>query len=162
MYRVAKRGVLAFEARDSLSMRITERLGLTQEYEVAENECCGVNATEIPNYIYRWTEREVEKTIKSFSPTFKHKFFYKYATRYPNGFDVSKSKKLIIKFLYPFFLFFSALFPKQQNNFIFFIEKPTIRNSLLPWLVFNDNEQKIKYNKIWVDQNYKKLKNRHI
>lgn len=160
MYRVAIKGVLIFEGHDSLLIRITQKLGLTQEYEVAENSTCGVNGTDVPNYIFRWTRREVEKTIKSYAPAFKHRFLYKHATRYPNGFDLSKSKRLLIKLLYPLFLLLVILFPSQQNNFVIFIEKPSIQDSLLPWLTFDQSEKKIKYNKPWVDKYYRYLRMR--
>ncbi len=93
MYRVGKKGILAFEGRDSLLIRIAEKLGFTQKYEVAGTyPGNGVNSTDIPNFIYRWTEREIEKTIKTFSPCFKHKFQYRYGTLYPDGPDLSSSK----------------------------------------------------------------------
>ncbi len=51
-----KIGILAFEARDSLLMRIVTKLNLAQEYEHAAvfyNNCShgGVNNTQIPNYV---------------------------------------------------------------------------------------------------------------
>jgi ubiquinone/menaquinone biosynthesis C-methylase UbiE len=71
LYRVSKKGALAFESRDSLLIRIAERFGLTQTYEVAGSyQGMGVNGTDIPNFIYRWTEREIRKTISSYSPFF--------------------------------------------------------------------------------------------
>jgi ubiquinone/menaquinone biosynthesis C-methylase UbiE len=68
MYRVARKGMLAFEARDSALMHCLERFRVTPTYEHAAvyyNDCKygGVNNTEIPNFVFRWTEREVEKTI---------------------------------------------------------------------------------------------------
>jgi SAM-dependent methyltransferase len=62
LYRVARKGILAFESRDSVIIRLLERYGVTQTFEHAAvyyNDCKfgGVNNTEIPNYIYRWTLR---------------------------------------------------------------------------------------------------------
>lgn len=83
LYRVSKKGFLAIESRDSVLIRITQKTGLTEEYEVKGNfPGSGVNGTDIPNYIYRWTEREVEKTIKCFDPCFKQKYYYRYGTIY--------------------------------------------------------------------------------
>lgn len=73
MYRVAKKIVLFIEAQDSLLMRLAVRYGLVPEYEMnairdSGGLSGGVNGTPIPNYVYRWTKREVEKTIRSLDP----------------------------------------------------------------------------------------------
>jgi len=160
MYRVAKKGVLVFESRDSLLMQIAEKLGLTQKYEVAGcYPTSGVDGTNIPNYIYRWTEREIEKTINTYAPAFKHKFTYKYWSIYPDGPDLSSTKKLLLKLVRPFYFLFVNIFPKQQNGLVFFIEKPTNENSLLPWL-FYDNNKKIDVDTNWINQYYKKSRNK--
>ena len=59
----------------------------------------------------------------------------------------------------PFYWVFVKLFPRQQNLFAFYIEKPLIPEALFPWLVFDDHERKIKFNKKWGDQKYKSLSN---
>lgn len=164
MYRVARKGILAFEARDSMTMRFLERSGFTQVYEHAAvyfNDCVygGVNNTEIPNYIYRWTERDVEKTIQSYAPNFKHRFHYRYGTAFPCTPELEKGgwKKLaILWFARPLFWCFAKVFPKQQNQFAFFIEKPRIPGSLFPWLVFDEQEHRIRFNKTWGDQRYRR------
>src|SRR3989339_403735 len=79
MYRVAKQGVVVIESRDSWLMRLLIKFNITPDFETAaifDHHCKygGVNNTCIPNYIYRWTEREVEKTIKSYAPHVRHKF----------------------------------------------------------------------------------------
>ena len=71
MYRVARKVVVAFESRDSLTMRTAVRLGLTLDYEtdsLTADGKGGVAETGIPNFVYRWTERDVIKTIASFDP----------------------------------------------------------------------------------------------
>ena len=73
MLRVAKKGVGVFEARDSLLNSISTKLGLVPLYEL---EPCvlskgaegGLRNSNIPNFIYRWTEREVKKTVNSYLP----------------------------------------------------------------------------------------------
>ena len=77
MYRVARHGVLAFEARDSLLMRMAVRAGRVPVYETCAVRSHnfrygGVRNTGVPNYIYRWTETEVEKTIASYAPHAPH------------------------------------------------------------------------------------------
>jgi SAM-dependent methyltransferase len=163
MYRVAKKGVLAFESRDSALIRILEKYNFTQTYETAAvffNECKygGVNNTEIPNFIYRWTEREIEKTIRSYSPYYKHTFIYKYGYDLPCTPQSERKgliKKMFINLFRPFYTIFIKLFPKQQNLFAFYIEKPN-NNSLFPWLKINTKLSKITFNQEWGENKYKK------
>lgn len=166
MYRVAKKGILAIESRDSVIMRLLIKCGWTLNYEheaVFHHECKygGVNNTEIPNYIYRWTEREIEKTIQSYAPCFEHNFIYKYGYDFPFTPKKEKgggSKYVILKIFEPFYKVFVKLFPKQQNLFSFYIEKPNSNNSLFTWLKIEDNG-KITFNKEWAEQKYKSKKN---
>jgi SAM-dependent methyltransferase len=163
MYRVARKGILAFESRDSVIIRLFEKFGFTQTYEHAAvfySDCKygGMNNTEIPNYIYRWTEREIEKTIQSYAPYFKHKFVYNYGTAFPCTPELENNAKLkvtLLKSMRLFFYVFVKLFPKQQNLFSFYVEKPIILNSLFPWLIFDDKSGKITFNKEWGNQKYK-------
>ncbi len=165
MYRVAKKGILAFEARDSKLMSILEKFGFSQTYEhgaVYHNECKygGVNNSQIPNYIYRWTEREVEKTIQSYAPCFKHEIFYRYGAAFPGFLETenkARFRMILAKILYPLFYVFSKLFPKQQNLFAFYVKKPSISNSLLPWLVFDNKKRKIIFNAAWGNRKYKRV-----
>jgi len=88
MYRVSRQGVIVFESRDSLAMRLAVRLGLTADYELAavqwnDGLLGGVNNSDIPNYVYRWTEREFEKTIRSYDPTGPQRFEYFYGLNLP-------------------------------------------------------------------------------
>ncbi len=138
MYRVARKGVAIFEARDSFTMRLLERLGLTQSYEHSavydEGNSGGVNNTDIPNYVYRWTEREVEKTIASYAPGYKHRFRYRHGSTSPSTPELGFFRRLAVTLATPGFLLFSALFPGQRNLFAAFIEKPKAGQSLHPWL----------------------------
>ena len=162
MYRVAKKGILCIESRDSFIMQIIVGLRLSQDYEHAAvyyNDCKygGVNNTEIPNYVYRWTEREVEKTIQSYAPSAKHNFIYKYGTSYPSIPKEEKNNRLKLLFLnvmQPLYWVFTKIFSKQQNLFAFYVEVPNISNMLFPWLKVDEN-QNIVFNRSWGDQNYK-------
>jgi len=164
MYRVSKIGILAFEARDSLLMKLVTQLNLAQEYEHAAvfyNDCShgGVNNTQIPNYVYRWTEREIEKTIQSYNPISKHTFLYDYGSAYPctpelelkNGFKV-----IFLSLLKPFYVIFSKIFYKQQNQFAFFILKASKQSKLFPWLYKEKDTDDIKFNKKWAEKKYRK------
>lgn len=70
MYRVSRKQAIAFESRDSFLMRTAVRLGLTLDCEIDAivGDKGGVAETGVPNFVYRWTEREVEKVIASFDP----------------------------------------------------------------------------------------------
>ena len=68
LYRVARVAAVAFESRDSALMRLAVRLGAVDEYELAAVAAHGLRSggvanSSTPNYVYRWTEREVEKTV---------------------------------------------------------------------------------------------------
>ena len=78
LYRVARVAVVALESRDSTLMRLGVRLGAVDEYELGAVAAHGLRAggvenTSTPNYVYRWTEREVEKTVASFAPHARHR-----------------------------------------------------------------------------------------
>ena len=163
MYRTARLGVLALEPRDTFTTRCLKKMGFTQSYEataVYYNDCKygGLNNTEIPNYIYRWTEREIEKTIKSFAPCFDHKFIYRYGTAFPCAPELEKKgslKQFVLIVMRPIYNLFTKFFPKQKNLLAFFIEKPKITDDLFPWLVYNENEKIVKFNKEWGDNKFK-------
>jgi ubiquinone/menaquinone biosynthesis C-methylase UbiE len=165
MYRTAKIASLSFEARDSMLMKLFEKTGLTQTFEHAAvyfNGCSfgGVNNTEIPNYVYRWTEREIEKCIKSYAPYCKQNFIYKYGSAFPATPELERKgeiKLYFLKFARPFYIIFTKIFPKQQNLFAFYIKKPVIQENLQPWLIFDENTKEMKFNKAWGDQKYIKV-----
>jgi len=76
MYRVARKSVIFFESQDSLAMRLAAALNLAGEYEVNRNLSAGgrgggVDDKPIPNHVYRWTLREVEKLVRSLDPAHK-------------------------------------------------------------------------------------------
>jgi ubiquinone/menaquinone biosynthesis C-methylase UbiE len=161
MYRVAKKGVVAFESRDSLLMKFLELANLTPSYEhVAvyynDGKFGGVNNTEIPNYIYRWTEREIEKTISTYAPYAKHEFRYRYGNDVPSSIGLERKatlKQVIISVAKPFYHLFTLLFPKQQNLFAFYTEKPNIPANLYEWLKLEEGN--IKFNYEWAKAIYK-------
>jgi len=73
MVRVSRQHVFFVEPNDSWALRMLVRLGLSFPYElaaVAAHEYLhgGMRDGSIPNYIYRWTRREVEKCIASYHP----------------------------------------------------------------------------------------------
>ena len=144
-------------------MRLMERLGFAQVYEptaVYMNDCKfgGVNNTEIPNFIYRWTEREVEKTIQSYSPLYKHNILYSYGTALPCTPELEKGakiKRILITVLRPVYLLFAGIFFRQQNQFAFFVEKSGSPAALFPWLTPGESEGEVRFSKEWGDRQYR-------
>lgn len=126
MYRVARKGCLVIEARDSLIMRIAGALGLTPWYEleaVTTNQWTagGLRNGPLPNFIYRWTEREVRKTVES---AFPHKlnsvrFFYGMRDQSDRMTMCSWPRRMITRTLYGAAWLVQRIFPRQCNSFGF-------------------------------------------
>ncbi len=142
MYRVARRGIFALEARDSLLVRAAVRLGLTPEYEltaVAANDfrAGGVANTSVPNYVYRWTEREVEKTIASFAPHSRNRilFFHELElSLYALKVGGRRLQRAAARATQPLLSALVKAFPRQANLFAFAVLKPDLPGGLHPWL----------------------------
>jgi len=162
MYRVARQGIVVLESRDSFIMKIATWLGFTQTYEHAAvyyNSCRygGVQNTHIPNFVYRWTEREIEKTINSYAPFAPHRFRYCYGNDIPCSLAHRKKvncKMFLVCLLRPFYRLFARIFPKQQNLFACYIEKPNLQKDHFEWLKYE--EGKLLFNKDWAEDYYKK------
>ena len=122
MYRVAKKGVLIIESNDSLIMRLACKLNIAEEFEVSsinyEKKTGGLLDTGIPNYVYRWTEREIIKILKSYDP--QHISFIKFT--YDNDLTNIKSSKFFVRLMKPFIKLFFYIFEKQQNCMSIFID----------------------------------------
>ncbi len=137
MYRVARKCVVAFEARNSFTMRLAIRLGLTTEYELeavsADFKTGGMSNGPVPNFIYRWTEREVRDTIASYDPAYAHKIDFFYDLRIPIQ-RFTQTGRTLLRLLgilvIPLSRMFARLAPKQGNEFAFAIS----RKSLQPWM----------------------------
>lgn len=162
MYRVARRGALVYEPRDTALVRLGIRLNFGQDYEVAavalnSLKFGGVRNTSIPNYIYRWSEREIEKTLRSHAPTVVPRVHYFYALRVPRERLDAMRNRLVagsLKVLLPFIRLMTALFPKQCNNFAFAVEKPQLERDLHPWLALKGDHPEV--DEAWVAQHYRK------
>jgi SAM-dependent methyltransferase len=160
LFRVARRAVIVFEPRDSLFARLGVKLNLGQQFEVAAvvangSVAGGVRNTAIPNYVYRWTEREIEKTILSGCPWGSPRFFYRYALRIPWGRLRMMRNRIffwIVRALQPLLQLVFWIFPKQANGFAFIILKPEMPKDIRPWLELRDG--RIVLNQKWIDKNY--------
>ncbi len=88
MVRVARKAVIVIESRDSLAMKVARRLRLSSEYEfnnllLTTRTHGGADFGPVPNYVYRWTEREFIKTIASFDPAHQHDFWFFHGLKVP-------------------------------------------------------------------------------
>jgi SAM-dependent methyltransferase len=162
MYRVARRGILVFEPRDNALVRLGIRLNVGQEYEVAavfahDLEFGGLNNSAIPNYVYRFTEREVRKTISSFAPVGTHRYRFFYATRIPWGRLAllrNPVYRLGMALALPALRALTFVFPRLSNNFAAFVTKPDFPRDLFPWLTMQGGQVAI--NQAWLDTRYAK------
>jgi SAM-dependent methyltransferase len=144
MYRVARGMVIVIEARDSALLRMAKRLGLATDYEIeavssANFESGGVANGPIPNFIYRWTENEVLKTIKSFEPRYVPEARFFYGLRLPYQRFRSTPRRVLRSMLLlvgPAVELFAKIFPSQGNEFGYTIIKG---RNLLPWLSEDSN-----------------------
>jgi hypothetical protein len=139
MFRVAKKGVLCFESRDSLLMRLAIQVGLVATHELepaflSKGTVGGYRNGPIPNYVYRWTEREFEKLIDSYAPDYQHAFFYRYSYSVPTERFAMARNPLLRVFGNGLAIaagFAERVLPKQGNAFAFAVCK---NKSLQPWL----------------------------
>jgi SAM-dependent methyltransferase len=117
MLRVAKYGVIFIESHDCLLAKLSCKLGFSEiyEYSAVESDAHGgVDNTNIPNFVYRWTEREVIKLINSYKPLNKYKIY----------FDYDYDFKFLNNFLINFFLWiFFHIFINQKNLMSVYIKK---------------------------------------
>jgi SAM-dependent methyltransferase len=165
MYRVSQKALIFFEARDSLLMRMLVNLNITHDYETLavyfnDGIYGGVRNTEIPNFVYRWTEREVEKTIATFAPHARHQIHYQYGNASSPMAAAMKNplKRVLVGLGIPLFHFFVKLNPKQQNLFACKVDKPLLPQDLHEWLEL-DEAGKIKFNLNWAEKAYNVEKN---
>ena len=127
MYRVAKKGVIIIESNDSLIMKIACKFKLAEEFEVSsidlKNNSGGLLDSAVPNYVYRWTEKEVIKILKSYDPSNITFINFSYANDLTN----LKSSKLYVKILMIFVKIIFFIFRKQQNCLSIFIDKTKVK-----------------------------------
>lgn len=160
MYRVARQAALIYEPRDTFLVRLGTRLDFGQEYEVAAVvgnglQFGGIRNTPIPNYVYRWTEREIEKTISTYAPLGRPKLHYFYALRVPEqrlAWMKNRRAAGAIRLLLPLLKVFTTVFPRQTNCFAFCVEKLRLPRDLHPWLTVEGGAPVIRRD--WVAARY--------
>lgn len=162
MYRIARVGLLVFEPRDGMLVRLGVMLNVGQEYEVAavfDNDMTfgGVRNSDLPNYVYRWTPNEVQKAIRTFAPIGKHRFAFYYALRVPwERLRLLRNKLYLagVIAVLPLLKALSLLVPALCNNFAFLVLKPRVPADLFPWLAVNDG--RVTLNRAWLQARYNK------
>lgn len=128
MYRIAKLGVLIVESNDSFIMRLAVKLKFSEDFEKSvlnyKTYVGGVDGSHIPNYVYRWTEREIKKLFYSYQPDKKINIIFNYQNNiYNENLSDNFLKKIIIVISYVFLKTIFILFPKQQNLMSIYIDK---------------------------------------
>lgn len=138
MYRVCRKGLLALEARDSLAMRLAVSLKLAPQFEqiaVALNDykMGGFRGGTIPNHIYRWTEREVRKTLETGAPHHVHDVRFYYGLRVPNYRIVMFSPvRRVVTWVLSQILRVVNLVARRQGNHFGWVARKT--GQLKPWM----------------------------
>jgi ubiquinone/menaquinone biosynthesis C-methylase UbiE len=130
MYRIAKRGVLIIESNDSLIMKISVKLNFSEDFEKSalSQNVGGVDGSNVPNYVYRWTEREVKKLFYSYQPDKKINIIFNYQNNIFNEILTNNSiKRIILTLNYIFLKIIFFLFPRQQNLMSIFIDKKNFK-----------------------------------
>jgi lipopolysaccharide/colanic/teichoic acid biosynthesis glycosyltransferase/ubiquinone/menaquinone biosynthesis C-methylase UbiE len=160
MYRVARAGLLFFEPYDNLLTRVGVRFRIGQEYEHASVFCnrCehgGVANTPIPNYVYRWTEKEIVKTLQTFAPHARHNIRFIHKMRIPWT-QLRKRRNptlyTIVRLAQPALKLLETWAPRQSNNFAALVLKPELPQALHPWL--RQDGDAIVLNDAWVASRY--------
>ena len=145
LYRVARVAAVAFESRDSALMRLAVRLGAVDEYELAAVAAHGLRSggvanSSTPNYVYRWTEREVEKTVASFAPHARHRIRFFREFELPETLlEADRGARAgVLRLGRPVVTGITRVLPRQANLFAFAIEKPDPARDLQPWMASAD------------------------
>ena len=162
MYRVSKVGIIVIEGNDSKLIKLTNYLKLSQEFELSavtkknnSHDLGGVDNSNIPNFVYRWTKREIYKLISSYEPQYKHKIYYFYESDFEGYKNVKKIKfvKMILYVMEFLAKIYFNLFNQEKNLFCFFINKD--ERKIQKWIEI-DKENVIKLNQKYIKNNIEK------
>jgi hypothetical protein len=97
----------------------------------------GVADTTIPNFVYRFTDREIVKTIHSYAPYARHDIRFFYRMRIPWA-QLRRHRKphlyLAVRLAQPALKAIEVVAPRQSNNFAAVILKPDLSRTIHPWL----------------------------
>jgi SAM-dependent methyltransferase len=130
--RVARRTVIAFEPYETWLTRLGAKLGYGQQYEDQavhgeRGESGGVANTEIPNFVYRFSESEVHKFARALCPHGEPPVrFYRALRVNVERFKLHRNPLLRISFslALPILRGLSRIIPSINNNLCFVIQHP--------------------------------------
>ena len=136
MYRVCRVGLVAIEAGDSALMRLAVRVGMADRFELAAVvdqgfRAGGVDNTSVPNHVYRWTEAEVIKTLRSYDPTGEVRVEFRHGLRLPTDEATGRRRRLAGQLARPALIAVTTLLKRQCNLLAVIARRPT---DLYPWL----------------------------
>ncbi len=136
MYRVCRVGLIAVESRDSALMRLAVRFGMADSFELAAVReqgfaAGGVDNTAVPNHVYRWSEAEVIKTLRSFDPTGEVSVEFRHGLRLPTAEATGKRRLWAARLARPALSAVCAVSKRQCNQLAIIARRPT---DLYPWL----------------------------
>ena len=136
MYRVCRVGLVAIEARDSALMRLATRFSMADTFELAAVidqgfETGGLDNTSVPNHVYRWTEAEVVKTLRSYDPTGEVRIDFRYGLRLPTDEATGRRRRLAGQLARPALIALTTVLKRQCNQLAIIVRRPA---GLYPWL----------------------------
>lgn len=113
-------------------MRLAVKLNFSEDFEKSalnyKTYVGGVDGSHVPNYVYRWTEREIKKLFYSYQPDKKINVIFNYQNNiYNENLSDNFLKKIIIVISYVFLKTIFILFPKQQNLMSIYIDKKNFK-----------------------------------
>ena len=128
-------------------MRVAQRLGLVAAYEVEAVVGSGlthggVNNTDVPNFVYRWTEQEFEKTVLSYHPIGPVGFRYFYSMNLPKervAMSGNRLKSMAVWLALPLAKLVEWVAPSQSNSFCM-VARKSRDAELWPWLEIRDGK----------------------
>jgi len=162
MLRVSRQGALLFEPYDNLVTRLGTRFGIGQQFEHAAvfyNDCSygGVRNTMVPNYVYRFTRREILKAVECGEPYGPHRFFFTHQMRLPLHQLRGRRNRLVLLAAvgaWPFLKFFTFFIPSLANCFAALVLKPDLPRELYPWLKMK-SDMTFEANQEWMATRYR-------
>jgi SAM-dependent methyltransferase len=154
MYRVARRLVIVMEARDSAVMRTAVACGFAPAYEVdgviADGYSGGWRNGELPNFIYRWTEREVVNVVRALDPGVEPDVSFHYGLRLPT--DRMRPERLWKRLVFAVMQWTAQvlfrLVPSQGNEFAILVRKGP-HQRLQPWIQREDTSGQLRLDRAW-------------
>jgi SAM-dependent methyltransferase len=161
MLRVARRSILLFEPYDNFLTRLGVKLGVGQEFETAAvylngSKHGGVRNSEVPNYVYRFTRREIQKTVTCGAPLGNYQFQFIHQLRMPWRQLKARKNKLHLAAMvacWPVAKGLTLVAPSLANGFAALVVKPDLTKEIHPWLL-RDEKGAITVNGPWLDARY--------